>query len=61
MKRITLTILCGAVLLIFASPAFSFMGINYSPFHYPGQSPNVGTPIPDSQFIADLQDPVAEI
>jgi exo-beta-1,3-glucanase (GH17 family) len=55
MKRLALIICCGAALLIFASPAFSFMGINYSPFHYPGQSPNVGTAIPDSQFIADLQ------
>lgn len=55
MKRIFLIGLYGAVLLIFASPAFSFMGINYSPFHYPGQSPNAGTPIPDSQIIADLQ------
>ncbi len=55
MKRIFLTVFCGAALLMFASPAFSFMGINYSPFHYPGQSPNFGTPIPDSQIIADLQ------
>jgi exo-beta-1,3-glucanase (GH17 family) len=55
MKKVSLIVLCGAALLLFASPAFSFMGINYSPFHYPGQSPNVGTPIPDSQFIADLQ------
>jgi exo-beta-1,3-glucanase (GH17 family) len=31
------------------------VGINYSPFHYDGQSPNLGTAIPDAQFIADLQ------
>ena len=55
MKKIALTILCGAALLVFAFPAFGFMGINYSPFHYPGQSPDLGTPIPDSQIIADLQ------
>lgn len=55
MKKISLLVLFGAALLLFASPAFSFMGINYSPFHYPGQSPNLGTPIPDSQIIADLQ------
>lgn len=55
MKKTSLTVLFGAALWLFASPAFSFMGINYSPFHYPGQSPNLGTLIPDSQFIADLQ------
>jgi exo-beta-1,3-glucanase (GH17 family) len=55
MKRISPAVIFGVVLLLFASPAFSFMGINYSPFHYPGQSPNVGTAIPDSQFITDLQ------
>jgi exo-beta-1,3-glucanase (GH17 family) len=54
MRSIPLTVLFGAALLMLASPAFCFMGINYSPFHYPGQSPDVGTPIPDSQIIADL-------
>jgi exo-beta-1,3-glucanase (GH17 family) len=56
MKRIVLTIICGAVLCIFASPALGFVGIGYSPYHYDGQNPNKGSPtIPDSQFIADLQ------
>jgi exo-beta-1,3-glucanase (GH17 family) len=55
MHRLFLAVLCAAALVIFASPAFGFMGVNYSPFHYPGQSPDLGTPIPDSQIIADLQ------
>ena len=37
MKRISLALFCAAVLVIVASPAFSFMGINYSPFHYPAR------------------------
>lgn len=32
--------------------AAKFLGINYGPFHHPGQAP--GTPIPDSQFSSDL-------
>jgi exo-beta-1,3-glucanase (GH17 family) len=55
MKRIALAVILGAAMLLFASPGFSFIGIDYSPFHYPGQSPNLGTPIPDDQIIADLQ------
>ena len=55
MPRLFLAVLCSAVLGIFTSPAFGFIGVNYSPFHYPGQSPNLATPIPDSQIIADLQ------
>ena len=55
MKKIALAIICGVALLMGVNPAFSFVGINYSPFHFPGQSPDLGTPIPDSQFIADLQ------
>jgi exo-beta-1,3-glucanase (GH17 family) len=54
-NRIFLAVIFGAAVLLLASPGFSFIGINYSPFHYPGQSPNLGTPIPDDQFIADLQ------
>lgn len=30
----------------------SFVGVDYGPFHKDGQAP--GTPIPDSQFLADL-------
>ena len=55
MKRISLAVIFGAAVLLFASPGFSFIGIDYSPFHYPGQSPDLGTPIPDAQIIADLQ------
>jgi len=54
-NRISLAVIFGVAVLLFASPGFSSIGINYSPFHYPGQSPDVGTPIPDDQFIADLQ------
>jgi exo-beta-1,3-glucanase (GH17 family) len=55
MKRISLAVFCGALALLLASPGYSFIGINYSPFHYPGQSPDLGTAIPDDQIIADLQ------
>ncbi len=55
MKKIALAVIFGGVMLLFANPGFSFIGIDYSPFHYPGQSPDLGTAIPDAQFIADLQ------
>jgi exo-beta-1,3-glucanase (GH17 family) len=55
MKRISLAVIFGAAILLFASPGFSFIGIDYSPFHYPGQSPDLGTPISDAQIIGDLQ------
>ncbi len=55
MKVISLLISFVAVVLIFASPAFGFVGIGYSPYHYDGQNPNNGPAIPDAQFIADLQ------
>jgi exo-beta-1,3-glucanase (GH17 family) len=55
MKLLSLLILSGVALLMFANPAFSFVGINYSPYHYDGQNPDTGPPIPDDQFIADLQ------
>ena len=55
MRRLCLAVFLGALILLCASPGFSFMGINYSPFHYPGQSPDLGTPIPDDQIIADLR------
>jgi exo-beta-1,3-glucanase (GH17 family) len=43
------------VLLAFygPAPAGAFVGIDYGPFHKSGQMP--GTPIPDSQFKADLK------
>ncbi len=37
-----------------AANAPPFVGINYGPYHYAGQSPDLGTHIPDSQFLADL-------
>jgi exo-beta-1,3-glucanase (GH17 family) len=55
MKKLALAIIFGLAVLLSASPGFSFIGVNYSPFHYAGQSPNSGTPIPDDQIIADLQ------
>lgn len=55
MRRMSCAGILGVAVLLFASPGFSFIGINYSPFHYTDQSPNVGTPIPDDQIIADLQ------
>jgi exo-beta-1,3-glucanase (GH17 family) len=36
-----------------AAPLPNFVGVNYGPFHKDGQLP--GTPIPDSQFIADFK------
>jgi exo-beta-1,3-glucanase (GH17 family) len=35
-----------------ATPAGTFAGINYGPFHESGEQP--GTPIPESQFKSDL-------
>jgi exo-beta-1,3-glucanase (GH17 family) len=55
MKRICPAFFFGVVMMLFANPCFSFIGVNYSPFHLPGQSPDWGTPIPDDQIIADLQ------
>jgi exo-beta-1,3-glucanase (GH17 family) len=55
MKKLALAIIFGLAVLLSASPGIGFIGVNYSPFHYPGQSPNSGTPIPDDQIIADLQ------
>lgn len=55
MKSILLAIFLSVMVLLGASPGFGFTGIGYSPFHYSGQSPEKGTPIPDDQFIADLQ------
>jgi exo-beta-1,3-glucanase (GH17 family) len=55
MKRIALAVFIGMAALLCASPGFSFIGIDYSPFHYPGQSPDLGTPITDAQIIADLK------
>jgi exo-beta-1,3-glucanase (GH17 family) len=43
-----------SLLLLTAASALAgpFVGINYGPFHESGQQP--GTPIPDSQFMSDL-------
>jgi exo-beta-1,3-glucanase (GH17 family) len=50
-----LCLLLGSLLLLAAGSASAgpFVGVNYGPFHYAGQLPS-STPIPDSQFISDL-------
>jgi exo-beta-1,3-glucanase (GH17 family) len=55
MKKMFLSLLCSGAILLTAAPGFSFMGINYSPFHYSGQSPLNRTPVSEEQIIADLQ------
>ena len=58
MKKITI----GAVVLVlalactysFAANSPPFIGVNYGPYHKDGQSPDIQTAIPDSQFLADL-------
>jgi exo-beta-1,3-glucanase (GH17 family) len=48
-------LLAGLLFLVMSGPALAapFIGIDYGPFHESGQMP--GTPIPDSQFLNDLQ------
>jgi glucan 1,3-beta-glucosidase len=51
--KTVLNLVISSILLISGSAlAGPYIGINYGPFHNPGQMP--GTPIPDSQFISDL-------
>ena len=54
--RFGLGLLAGLLLLMTAGSASAgpFVGIDYGPFHTVGESPNIPTPIPDSQFISDL-------
>jgi exo-beta-1,3-glucanase (GH17 family) len=55
--RLWLGMLAGLLLLMTTSPALAgpFVGIDYGPFHAVGESPNIPTPIPDSQFRSDLR------
>jgi exo-beta-1,3-glucanase (GH17 family) len=56
MKRVlvlnVLSIVAAIFLVVGSAPAAPFIGINYGPFHLPGQNP--GTFVPDSQIISDL-------
>ena len=49
-----LSVIAAIFLVVGSAFAAPFIGINYGPFHLPGQNPQAPTFIPDSQIISDL-------